>query len=271
MNNFLEKPANLYIISAFWLWCIVSIMFFIKPQTNQNKKENEFNNIITANTNSWSLSGISYALPNGLVLFDTTLKTKDYDYDSDDSITKYVSRNITLNDIKYSPKDLVSISNQWLVLPKWSHMKLRAIAHSKLNDMAKEFYNIFWDKLVIVSAYRSYDYQKNLKKWCSDTLCALPGRSEHQLWLAIDIFAATTAGQFLSKTQFKQYYDRLAVNAHRYGRHNTYQKWVEIDTYQPEPRHWRYVGRELATELFDSKMTLAEWYKEHTSTWSIMK
>jgi LAS superfamily LD-carboxypeptidase LdcB len=43
-------------------------------------------------------------------------------------------------------------------------MKLRAIAHSKLNDMAQEFYQIFGDKLVIVSAYRSYEYQKKLKK-----------------------------------------------------------------------------------------------------------
>lgn len=274
MLNKTTSSTSLYILSAIGIWFVVSMIFLTIPQTKSNKiaeNKEQFNTMVLQTGNK-TLTGISYALPNGLILFDTaTISTKDYDYDSDDSITKFVSRNITLNDVKYTPDDLVSISNTWLVLSKWSNMKLRAIAHTKLNDMAKEFYNIFWDKLVIVSAYRSYEYQRNLKKWCSDTLCALPGRSEHQLGLAIDIFAATTAGQFLSKAKFKQYYDRLALNAHRYGRHNTYQKWVAIDTYQPEPRHWRYVGRELATELFDSKMTLAEWYNSHTGSWNIQK
>jgi LAS superfamily LD-carboxypeptidase LdcB len=63
----------------------------------------------------------------------------------------------------YIPDDLVSISDKRLILTNPS-MKLRAVAHSKLNDMAQEFYQIFGDKLVIVSAYRSYEYQKKLKK-----------------------------------------------------------------------------------------------------------
>ena len=213
-------------------------------------------------THSWQHNKDKwYALSNGLILFDTKISTKEYDYTTDNSLQKYVSRDISLQDTTYVPNDLVSISDKWLVLNAPS-MKLRAIAHSKLNDMAQEFYQIFGDKLVIVSSYRSYGYQKSLKKWCSDTLCALPGRSEHQLGLAIDIFAATTAGDFLSKAQFKKYYEWLAINAHRYGWHNTYQKWVDIDTYQQEPRHRRYLGRELATELFNRKMTFWEWYRE---------
>jgi len=55
-------------------------------------------------------------------------------------------------------------------------------------------------------------------------LCAPAGHSEHQLGLAIDLFAATTADKFLSKADFRKYYDWLAANAHRYGWHNTYQK-----------------------------------------------
>lgn len=186
------------------------------------------------------------------------LKEREYDSDNDMSITKFVSRKISLQDKKYIPSDLVDISSPYLVWWKW--MKLRSEAYEQLELMAQEFTDIFDKKLVIVSAYRSYSYQANLKKqWCSDTLCASPGHSEHQLGLAIDLFAATTANKFLSKKDFQQYYKRLAANAHRYGRHNTYQKWPAVDTYQIEPRHWRYLGRELATELFEQKVTFGEW------------
>ena len=51
-------------------------------------------------------------------------------------------------------------------------MKLRATALDKLDKLAQEFYTIFHDKIVIVSAYRSYGYQVNLAKGCATTLCA---------------------------------------------------------------------------------------------------
>lgn len=255
------KSKHLYIINWWMIILIIGLLFY-HEQKPIIEKEKTLNTIVySTGKETESFKTPTYALPNGLILFNTKIWPTEYNYDNDESLQKYVSRQITLNDIQYVPKDLVTISNKRLILANPS-MKLRAIAHTKLNDLAQEFYQIFWDKLVIVSAYRSYEYQKKLKKWCSDTLCALPWRSEHQLWLAIDIFAATTAWDFLSKKEFKKYYERLAINAHRYGWHNTYQKWVEIDTYQQEPWHRRYLWRELATELFERKMTLAEWYKE---------
>jgi D-alanyl-D-alanine carboxypeptidase len=184
-----------------------------------------------------------------------------YDTGTDASITKYVSRVIPLNTIEYTPSDLVSIQSKYLTTSS-QKLQLRQEAAENLIDMAKEFHDIFDKKLVIVSAYRSYTYQANLrKKWCADTLCAPAGHSEHQLGLAVDLFAATTADKFLSKVDFRKYYDWLAANAHRYGWHNTYQKWVDIDTYQIEPRHWRYLWRDLATKLFEQKMTFGEWIK----------
>lgn len=263
----MNRPSVILYTSIAWgILLIIGLLFGHKPQraTLQIPLPSQFNTI-QYTTGARPNQDITYTLPNGIIMFSTTLSTKDYDYNTDDSIQRYVSRQIPLNNIEYQPTDLVPISKKWLILANPS-MQLRAPAQTKLNDMAAEFYEIFGDKLVIVSAYRSYAYQKKVKKWCSDTLCALPGRSEHQLGLAIDIFAATTAGSFLSKAEFKKYYTRLSVNAHRYGRHNTYQKGVEIDTYQPEPRHRRYVGRELATELFERKITLAEWVKEKKKT-----
>jgi D-alanyl-D-alanine carboxypeptidase len=57
-----------------------------------------------------------------------------------------------------------------------------------------------------------------------------------------------------------KYYQWMAQNAHLYGFHNTYQKGIAIDGKMVEPWHWRYVGIALATHLYDSKQTLAEYF-----------
>lgn len=106
-----------------------------------------------------------------MILFDTTIPSQEFDYDSDNSITKFVSATIALNDKQYTPNDLVPIQSDYLVVNN-SNMKLRSIALKKLDELAAEFYTIFNDKIVIVSAYRSYGYQKNIAKGCSPTLCA---------------------------------------------------------------------------------------------------
>lgn len=187
--------------------------------------------------------------------------TTYHDYHKDTSNTKFVSALHPLSDKTYTPKDLVPITSPYIITSQNS-MKLREEAFQQLEKLSKEFYTVFGKKIVIVSAYRSYSYQKNLAQWCAATLCARAWHSEHQLWLTIDIFAATTSGEFLSRSDFNKYYQRLMKNAHRFGRHNTYQKWVAIDTYQVEPRHRRYLGRELATTLHNEWLTFAEWYNQ---------
>lgn len=261
------------IISLVALLWGAGLLYYTEIQSyyleNQSPETTEkFNTLATT---SWSESTswtASYVLPNGLVLFDTSVPQKEFDYTTDSSITKFVSAKVPLTDKEYVPDDLVPISSEWLII-QWSNAKLREIANKKLNELAGEFYTAFQDKLVIVSSYRSYSYQKNLEKGCSLTLCARAWYSEHQLGLTIDIFAATTAGKFLSKAEFKTYYEWLMQNAHRYWWHNSYQKGVATDTYQQEPRHWRYLGRELATELHDNQQTFAEWYNKQLSQQNI--
>ena len=201
------------------------------------------------------------ASANNIPLYDAS--TLKMDYESDNSLTKFVSAKKPLTDKTYIPQDLEIIENPYIVTTQ-SAMKLRHQAAQALESLAKEFYTVFWKKIVIVSAYRSYTYQAGLANWCSPSLCARPGYSEHQLGLTIDIFAATTSGDFLSKADFNKYYQWLIKNAHRFGRHNTYQKWVTIDTYQVEPRHWRYVGRDLATKLHNEWLTFAQWYEHYS-------
>ena len=131
--------------------------------------------------------------------------------------------------------------------------------------MWKKFEQETWEKINVVSAYRSYDYQVWIKKWwCSDNLCANPGFSEHQTGLVVDLWSASSKDNWYSNVKLKKYFSWLNENAYKFGFHNTYQKWRDVDWYEIEPWHWRYLWVELATYLRENNLTFAEFYKEKT-------
>lgn len=51
----------------------------------------------------------------------------------------------------------------------------------------------------------------------------------------------------------------LTDNAHTYGWHQSYQRGRDIDGYDVEPWHWRYLGVELASELRKQNLTFTQW------------
>ena len=121
--------------------------------------------------------------------------------------------------------------------------------------------------LMIGSAYRSAVTQDQLfNRYVADAgyeqankYSAHPGHSEHQTGLAIDI--STTSQQCYLSECFINTADGqwLAENAHTFGFHLRYQKGKEAITgYNFEPWHYRYVGRDLATALHQSGLTLDE-------------
>lgn len=186
-----------------------------------------------------------------------------YDFISDSSYEKFVNNEISFTQKSYVPEDLEKISWEFIIDTKWNQT-LRKEVVKNLHLLSSEFYNTFWEKLVVVSAYRSYEYQVGIKKrGCSDLYCAKAGYSEHQSWLAFDLFEASSQDEFLAKTHLKKYYDWLSQNAHLYGFHNTYQKGKNIDGYAIEPWHWRYVWEELATQLKNEGKTFAEFVKQN--------
>jgi len=185
-----------------------------------------------------------------------------FDFESDNSIQKYVSDKIHYNNLSYIPQDLVALKWEFIIDTKWNQI-LRKEAIQNLDKLSKDFYNDFKVKLKIVSAYRSYTYQKWIKdRWCSDLFCAKAWYSEHQSGLAIDIFEATTKQDFLSKSNLKKYFNWMEINAYKYGFHNSYKNGREVDGYTPEPWHWRYVWEVLATILHKQNITFAEYIKK---------
>jgi len=92
---------------------------------------------------------------------------------------------------------------------------------------------------------------------------AVPGHSEHQLGLAMDITAHSIDARLIEA--FAETPEGIWVNqnAHRFGFIISYPYGREEDTgFIYEPWHIRFVGVEVATEMFNSGQILEEflWY-----------
>ncbi|MCL2004244.1 MAG: M15 family metallopeptidase [Oscillospiraceae bacterium] len=124
--------------------------------------------------------------------------------------------------------------------------------------------------LVVVSAYRDFYYQRTLYNRyaakdgtaVADTYSARAGHSEHQTGLAIDFLHRSPSGTlraagFQNTTQ----YAWLQTHAHEYGYILRYPEGFEsITGYRFEPWHWRYIGVEDATRMFEEGFTTFEEY-----------
>lgn len=121
--------------------------------------------------------------------------------------------------------------------------------------------------LLVNSSYRTYERQEQIYKEFyyskgisyADAYAARAGYSEHQTGLAIDIFTSgrSTTSDFEESDAFKW----LSVNAHKYGFILRYPKGKEYLTgYSYESWHYRYLGIDTATKVYNSGLTYDEYY-----------
>ena len=195
---------------------------------------------------------------NEKINFDNLPK---YDLETDSSLQKFVTSTIPFNNISYVPQNLEKISSDFVFDTKWWNQTLVSVANEALQKMAEKFFNETWEKVSVVSAYRSYEYQVGIKsRWCPDNLCAKAWYSEHQTWLVVDLWSASSEKEWKTNKKLQKYFSWLNQNAHKFWFTNSYQKWVAVDWYEIEPWHWRYVWVELATYLKQKWLTFAEFY-----------
>ncbi|MDK2563702.1 M15 family metallopeptidase [Romboutsia sedimentorum] len=118
-------------------------------------------------------------------------------------------------------------------------------------------------KLLGMSAYRSYDLQKDIYyskiiavgKKEADRYVAKPGKSEHQTGLAIDV---TNGDRWFVKSAKEAQW--LAENAHHHGFILRYPENKEnITGVAYEPWHIRYVGEETAKKIYEEQITFEEF------------
>lgn len=181
--------------------------------------------------------------------------------DDPDDITVLVNKLHAIPE-DYQPDDLVNVVDSLQQLRKEA-----ADAYQKFYQEAKKR-NI---EIYAISGYRTHDLQTtywqnqvNVKgKEYASLYSAYPGRSEHQLGLALDVSYKIT-GDRLNESVAQSELGRFIVSdGYKYGFILRYPKGKEsITNYGYEPWHIRYVGQELAQILHDRHQTLEEYYGE---------
>ena len=165
-------------------------------------------------------------------------------------------------DNSYNSDNMVKISKQYsygdnqMVTSETFDAFLSMFKAAKLEDLT----------LIINSSYRSYEDQEEIYNEYKSTrgeeaankIAAQAGFSEHQTGLAIDIQTyGSTSSTFEEFDEFKW----LKNNAHKYGFILRYPKDKEYLTgYEYESWHYRYVGIDVATYIYENNITFDEYY-----------
>lgn len=194
-------------------------------------------NIIQNPTNILALVNKEFALPDG--------------YKADDLVRPNVEFSFSLAD---------EVIDKSLLRKEAADALEKMFVGAKINGM-----NLF-----AVSGYRSYESQENvfaaqvnqLGYEQAALLVALPGNSEHQTGLSIDI--SSESAQFDLTEQFGETAEGkwLVENAHRFGFILRYPSGKKgITGYNYEPWHYRYVGVKAATEIYEHELTLEEFFQ----------
>jgi zinc D-Ala-D-Ala carboxypeptidase len=170
----------------------------------------------------------------------------------------------------YKPKDLV-IPNVPFTFTEQNVDKrfMRAEAAKALEKMFSAAKQARVN-LVAASGFRSYERQQSLftqevekaGKEKAIHAVAMPGQSEHQTGLAMDITSPSVKNEITIAFGETREGKWVAEHAHEFGFIIRYPKGKEqITGYQYEPWHIRYVGKKAAKVIFEHGLTLEEYFQ----------
>ncbi|PAE06163.1 D-alanyl-D-alanine carboxypeptidase [Terribacillus saccharophilus] len=188
--------------------------------------------------------------------------------DNPDSIEVVVNKTRKFPD-GWEPKDLVEPDVAFYFSEHLEKRKMRKEAAEALEDLFAASQKDGME-LVAASGYRSEARQKEIYENNvatqgqeeTDKVSSRPGRSEHQTGLAIDLTSAEMAlaleETFIETDEGKW----LAEHAHEYGYIIRYPEGKsDITGYSYEPWHIRYVGKDLAKQIYEEDTTLEEHFQ----------
>ena len=166
----------------------------------------------------------------------------------------------------YKREDLESVSLQYA----YANNSAAPIVIENFQNMRTDIQTELGVHLMVNSSYRSYEDQqsiyndyKNISLKYADSYAARPGHSEHQTGLSIDITSLEHPYITNDDKSFDRSaeYEWLKNNCHKYGFILRYPKGKEhITGYNTESWHFRYVGINPATKMYEEDITLDEYY-----------
>jgi D-alanyl-D-alanine carboxypeptidase len=108
-----------------------------------------------------------------------------------------------------------------------------------------------------VKEYKAQGYSAEKARESAEESVAVPGTSEHQLGIAVDINADTDKGAS------DEVYEWLYKNSCKYGFILRYPSdKTDITGTIYEPWHYRYVGAEAAKEIYTKRICLEEYLED---------
>lgn len=201
-----------------------------------------------------------------------------YYFLSSETLQQLANNKFNTNSQKEYPWNLILV-NKWNKIPKNYEVELTTLSNGEAVDsriypaLQEMFDSARLDGVypVVVSSYRSRteqqilldnktaDYmqdgysekeaQEMAEKWV-----AIPDTSEHQLGISIDINADPT------RSTNNEVYTWLDQNAYKFGFIYRYPAdKTEITGIINEPWHYRYVGVEAATDIYNRRICLEEY------------
>ncbi len=189
----------------------------------------------------------------------------DKDYYTDTNMTSEFSNTILVN--KYNGitedfvvPDLVQIASDCSVDDEEYMTKEAATAFEKMcRDAQKEGYDILANSTYrdIEAQQRTWDLYLGLYgQSYNDKYVTKPGYSEHHTGLSVDI-KSKNANIFKSSKEYKW----MLENGHKYGFIHRYpESKVDITGIASESWHFRYVGKEIATYIYENNLCYEEYY-----------
>ncbi len=183
------------------------------------------------------------------------------------SITVFVNKEYALPG-DYIPTDLEVPDVPFDISYYDDRKLLRQVAARALEDLFSGASQLGYT-LYGVSGYRSYERQYKIftnnivTKGKAHTIkySAVPGTSEHQTGLSIDVSIKSINYKLSAEFGKTDEGKWLEEHAHEYGYIIRYPKGkADITGYAYEPWHIRYVGKDLATYIYENSLTLDEYY-----------
>lgn len=187
-----------------------------------------------------------------------------YEIIEPDNLLLLIKKGFVLPD-NYEPNDLTVPNIP--IAPDNSHNKLRKAASEALETMYQEALKEDYH-LVLNSGYRSFkeqqeiydEYFKRYDEVTASGLVAVPGSSEHQLGLGVDLTSQSVIDKQRMVFGDTKEYQWVVKNAYKYGFILRYPKnRSNITGTANEPWHLRYVGKDVAKVIYDNNWTLEEY------------
>ncbi|QQS18262.1 M15 family metallopeptidase [Candidatus Saccharibacteria bacterium] len=244
------------LIAILGVAAIVFAAYTLTPQYNSVQAP-----VIPINQPKTKVKQVELVLPNA-----SPITARVEDYNQPTSLWAVVSKEHPLPDAHFVPAGLA-------VPPVRTRIDKSIAEQSLRSDIEPDVIALFGaaeaagHSVMVASGYRSYEqqqiyftsYSRQYGEEAANKFSARPGQSEHQTGLAFDVSLTSRECYLEICFSEREAGKWFAAHSYEYGFILRYpEDKTAITQYQYEPWHFRYVGRDLAKALHDSKLTLDE-------------